>query len=209
MQESGRRRDADRTRQALLDAARRRFARQGYAATTVRDIAQDAGVNVALISRYFDSKAGLFEACLETAGQAMSRSAGTVSTPAEVAQAIGRQTAAGPGEGPSDELLLLLRTSGDEHAERIRIAALRYYSERLAELVGWEPGADDLLLRAQLVVAAGMGLGLLRAAGAPEPLASATEEELAGPLRDLVASLLAGPGVSPTGGPADRAPSRA
>ena len=62
-----RRRDAASTRQLLLDAARRRFARDGYAATTVRDIADDAGVNVALISRYFDSKEGLFEACLAAA----------------------------------------------------------------------------------------------------------------------------------------------
>src|SRR5687768_16792368 len=58
------RRDAARTRRRLLEAARRRFARDGYATSTVRDIADDAGVNVALISRYFTSKEGLFEACL-------------------------------------------------------------------------------------------------------------------------------------------------
>src|SRR5262249_4490858 len=51
-----RRRDAATTRQLLLDAARQRFAIDGYAATSVRDIAHDAGVNVALINRYFTSK---------------------------------------------------------------------------------------------------------------------------------------------------------
>jgi AcrR family transcriptional regulator len=207
-----RRRDADRTRQALLDAAHRRFARNGYAATTVRDIAQDAGVNVALISRYFESKAGLFEACLESAGRAMSRSAGTVTTPGEVAAAIGRQTAAAPDSGPPDELLILLRSSGDEHAERIRIGVLRSYSERLSDLAAPGTGRradEDALLRAQLVLAAGMGIGLLRAAGGPEPLMSATEADLAAPLRDLVEGLLLGGGLSRTDGPAGPAPSPA
>ncbi len=59
-----RRRDAAETRNLLLTAARSRFAANGYTATTVREIADDAGVNVSLISRYFSSKEGLFEACL-------------------------------------------------------------------------------------------------------------------------------------------------
>jgi len=43
MDETARRRDSARTRKALLDAASRRFAQDGYSATTVRDIAEDAG----------------------------------------------------------------------------------------------------------------------------------------------------------------------
>src|ERR1700712_3708486 len=66
-------RDADATRQMLLAAARRRFALDGYSSTTVRDIARDAGVNVSLINRYFDSKEGLFEACLQRAADAVDR----------------------------------------------------------------------------------------------------------------------------------------
>ena len=49
-------RDAKATRRALVRAARRRFATDGYRATTVRQIASDVGVNVALINRYFVSK---------------------------------------------------------------------------------------------------------------------------------------------------------
>jgi AcrR family transcriptional regulator len=37
---------ADQTRRDILSAARRRFARQGYAATNLKDIAADAGVSV-------------------------------------------------------------------------------------------------------------------------------------------------------------------
>src|SRR4051794_36587391 len=78
--EGRRHRDAAKTRQLLLDAALRRFASDGYAATTVRDIADDAGVNVALISRYFESKEGLFEVCLTTAVDDLRRAAGNVTS---------------------------------------------------------------------------------------------------------------------------------
>src|SRR5438874_11891209 len=54
-------RNAAETRAALLAAARVRFARDGYEATNLRDIAADVGVNVALIPRYFGSKEGLFQ----------------------------------------------------------------------------------------------------------------------------------------------------
>src|SRR5437868_7385898 len=59
-QKMTRSRNAAETRAALLAAARIRFARDGYEATNLRDIAADVGVNVALISRYFGSKEGLF-----------------------------------------------------------------------------------------------------------------------------------------------------
>src|SRR6185312_9822540 len=61
---SARPRNAEETRAALLAAARLRFARDGYEATNLRDIAADAGVNVALIPRYFGSKEGLFQAAV-------------------------------------------------------------------------------------------------------------------------------------------------
>jgi Tetracyclin repressor-like, C-terminal domain len=115
-------------------------------------------------------------------------------TLADVAEVLVREMAGiSPDGGPPDSLLLLLRSSGDEHAERIRIGALRSIGERLASLAGWSPGAadpDQLLLRAQLVLAATLGVGVLRSTAGPQPLASATAAELAQPLRDLVATLL-------------------
>ena len=50
--------------QRILAAARVSFAEYGYRATSMRSIAQRAGVDPALVSYYFDSKAGLFEASL-------------------------------------------------------------------------------------------------------------------------------------------------
>jgi AcrR family transcriptional regulator len=55
-----RRRDADSTRRAILDAARQRFSRLGYRGTTVKAVADDAGVSPNLITRYFGGKDGLF-----------------------------------------------------------------------------------------------------------------------------------------------------
>jgi AcrR family transcriptional regulator len=176
----------------LLEAARRRFAEDGYAATTVRDIADDAGVNVALISRYFSSKEGLFEACLAAAGDDLRRTTGSV--PLErVAEVIAQQvTGPGPGVLPS-ELVLMLRSSGDEKADEIRLGALRTSCERLAALAGWHPGhpeADRLLLRAQVVLATAVGISVLRSMTGLGPLADTTAEDLTGPLGDLVDALL-------------------
>lgn len=55
-----RQRDAERSRQALLDAALDEFAEHGYAGARVADIAQRAGVNKQLINYYFGSKEGLY-----------------------------------------------------------------------------------------------------------------------------------------------------
>lgn len=46
----------------IIISTERLFAEKGYEGTSVRDIAQDAGVNVAMISYYFGSKEKLLEA---------------------------------------------------------------------------------------------------------------------------------------------------
>lgn len=52
-------------RSALLAAARGLFARRGLSGTSIRDIAQAAKLNSSLISYYFESKEGLYRACIE------------------------------------------------------------------------------------------------------------------------------------------------
>ncbi len=49
----------------LLSAARHLFARRGLSGCSIRDIAQEAGLNSSLISYYFSSKEGLYRACIE------------------------------------------------------------------------------------------------------------------------------------------------
>jgi AcrR family transcriptional regulator len=59
-------RDAQRTRAAILTAAQEAFSIRGYSDTGVRDITAAVGVNPALVSRYFGSKEGLYDAALIT-----------------------------------------------------------------------------------------------------------------------------------------------
>jgi AcrR family transcriptional regulator len=53
------------TRTAILDAARERFAADGYERATIRAIALDAGIDPALVIRYYGSKEGLFAAAAD------------------------------------------------------------------------------------------------------------------------------------------------
>lgn len=62
---SPRKRDAEATRAAILEVAKEHFARLGYDNAVLRDIAAEAGIDVALIKRYFGSKEALFTAALK------------------------------------------------------------------------------------------------------------------------------------------------
>lgn len=59
-----RKRDAVRTKARILAAAQDAFTELGYARAGIREIATIAGVNSAMLIRYFGSKAKLFEAAL-------------------------------------------------------------------------------------------------------------------------------------------------
>ena len=58
------------SRDALIKAAKYVFAHKGLDGATVKDICDRAGVNVSLVSYYFQCKEGLYRACIEQHGQA-------------------------------------------------------------------------------------------------------------------------------------------
>jgi AcrR family transcriptional regulator len=60
----GRRAGPSETKELIRKAARERFVNEGYGSSSLRSIAADAGVDVALISYYFGSKRGLFNAAM-------------------------------------------------------------------------------------------------------------------------------------------------
>jgi AcrR family transcriptional regulator len=64
---SRRRAQALRTRQAIIDAARRRFLHDGYAATTIASIAEEADASPDTIYKSFGGKPGLLRAVCEDA----------------------------------------------------------------------------------------------------------------------------------------------
>jgi AcrR family transcriptional regulator len=59
-----RQRDAERTREKLLDAALEEFAAKGFAGARVAEIAARAGVNQQLVGYYFGGKQGLYDELL-------------------------------------------------------------------------------------------------------------------------------------------------
>lgn len=145
-----------------------------------------------LINRYFESKEGLFSACRTAAIDELRRATGEV-TLGEIPEIVANQIAGIGNEGvPHQALLLLLRSSGDERADAIRLTVLQSQSEGLmAAARRPRDGEDDdrPLSRAQVVLAATMGVVLLRSVGLA-PLASATPTDLVEPLGDLINAVL-------------------
>src|SRR4051812_7282023 len=62
---TGRRPGPNRTRVAILAAARAAFAGRGYDAVSVRAVAREAGVDPALVHRFYGTKEELFVAAME------------------------------------------------------------------------------------------------------------------------------------------------
>lgn len=63
-------------RQALLAAATRAFARAGFAATSLDEVATEAGVSRVLIYRHFESKAELYQAALDQVARQLMEATG-------------------------------------------------------------------------------------------------------------------------------------
>jgi AcrR family transcriptional regulator len=61
------------TRGAILAAARRLFGKRGFAATSVDDVAREAGVAKGAVYHHFPTKEAIFEAVLEAVTEALAR----------------------------------------------------------------------------------------------------------------------------------------
>ena len=78
-------------RDTLLDAAERCFARQGFAATTIKDIAAEAQLNSALLYYYFANKEDLYHAVLRRRIAGLAADIGpAITAPLPPAEAIRR-----------------------------------------------------------------------------------------------------------------------
>jgi AcrR family transcriptional regulator len=64
-------------RDQILTAATRAFARAGFSATSLDDIAAEAGISRVILYRHFDSKADLYRAVLGRVGARLSAATGT------------------------------------------------------------------------------------------------------------------------------------
>jgi AcrR family transcriptional regulator len=128
-------RGGEATTRAILMAGCRLFAQQGYSHTVLRDVARVAGVNLALINRYFGSKEGLYRAALEHVLPFPS----LVEYPREQ---IGTRVAAAffDAEDPYGPLAMTALSVGDPAALRIAAEIVR---ERLVAPIGAYIGGAD------------------------------------------------------------------
>jgi AcrR family transcriptional regulator len=167
---AGRRpRDAAATRRALLTAARELFAAVGYDATTVRAVADRAGVNQALLFRYFGNKRGLFTEAVQS--EALELLAGPQADLLERTLDVmlsdqGEQYGAEP-------LLAVLRAAGSEQvgADVRHGLGAAYSSAFAAKAATGDP--HDAALRGELLMAWLLGLALTRSVLRDGPLADA------------------------------------
>jgi AcrR family transcriptional regulator len=185
MARAGRRPGPTSTPQAILAAARELFAERGYQPTTVRAVADAAGVNAALVHHYFGTKERLFLAALEL--------------PLNPAEAILNLLAAGPREQFAQRLVrFFLATWRDPTTGQPLQAALRSAAStdqgaamvrNLAENVLIERAATALgvsTLRVAVALSHLLGVVLGATILRIEPLASATDDELV----DLIAPMV-------------------
>jgi AcrR family transcriptional regulator len=196
---SGRRPGESGSKDAIVEAARRRFGHDGYDRTTIRAVAQEAGVDPALVLYFFGSKELLFAAC--------------VRWPFDPATEVAKVVGAGPdgagrrmvrlfvatwdAEDGRNPIVALLRAAMSQETAQLQLRTF-LESQILTPLVTGL-GCDRPEVRANLVVAQLLGLGVARHVLRFEPLASMAQDDvvdLYAPLvqRSLTGDLASSPG---------------
>jgi AcrR family transcriptional regulator len=172
------------SKDALLQAARALFGQQGFEGTTIREIGERAGVDAALIARYFGSKADLYIAAVtaEDADSAPSQYEGLGQMADVVVTGADRR-----GPGPILQAIVRSDTSAD-----IRDAALDRLSRRLVgPLVDnmTAQGVDRPQLRAQVAICALHGISLGRSLGWFDEIRSVPRDELVALIVDALGAI--------------------
>ena len=149
-----RRRDAAATRAAILEAAKAQFAQAGYDRASLRDIAAEAGADVALIKRYFGGKEALFTEALKASfNPERLRGWDRATFAGDIAEMM-----AGPahsGEARAESFQFLLRAATSPATAPLLNLAIQ--DRFLAPIRDWL-GGEDAGPRARVLAAAFIGL---------------------------------------------------
>jgi len=170
----------------LLEAGRAVFDEVGYERATTREIGERAGVDPALIARYFDCKEGLFLAALAE-GPLGDGDRFDLEPRAVIASLLERWDER--GHSPVSRALASPALTDD-----VREKVSAGLGEWLLGPLGEELRGRDLPqaeLRAELLVALAVGVAMTRANGTLENLAAVPLDEvvaLLGPLADALGS---------------------
>ena len=154
-------------REQILDAATRAFARAGFAATSLDDVAAEAGITRVILYRHFESKADMYRAVLDRACARLAEQVGTGDYDQDSIPALVRAAAADP-----DGFRLLFRHAAREPEFRDQADALTAAAVDVArrELAGQVPAGPwlDWAARLNPVVATEAVIAWLDA-GQPDP----------------------------------------
>jgi len=162
-------RKSDRTRAAILTAARERFGADGYERATIRAIAADAAIDPAMVMRYYGNKEKLFAAAAEFD----LRLPDLDGVPRDqLGEALIRHFLT-RWEG-DDTLRALLRAAvtNETAAERMRQLFAAQLAPKLVELA-----VDEPAVRAALVASQTLGLALCRYILEIGPLAAMSHDD--------------------------------
>ena len=185
-------RNAAATRIAILESARRAFARAGYDGAGVREIAADAGVTAMLINRYFGSKEQLFAAVLVEVMRTPTLLADDNLAAPDFAERLahGLVAISRAGATPLDGFSIMLNSAASEAASKIaRTEVDRHYQRRLAQTLRGRHAEE----RAGLVFAVVAGVVAMRQGLQLPALVDADPRALAKLLVPVFALLLAPP----------------
>ena len=199
MARTGRRPGVSGTREAILDAARRAFAEQGYQRATIRDVARLAGVDPALVHHYFGTKQDLFVAAVRLPVNPVDQlTAVLAAEPDQVGQRL-VETFLSIWDHAADQspLLALIRSAvADEQAA----ALLReFITEEVLGPLARRVGSPDAQLRATLAGSQLIGLAMARYIIRVEPLASTPAAQVAAVVGPTVQRYLTGEVTVPAG----------
>ncbi|MFD4293838.1 TetR family transcriptional regulator [Rhodococcus sp. NPDC058532] len=169
---TGRRPGSSGTRDAILGAARSRFAEHGFDRTSVRSIAADAGVDPALVHHYFGTKRALFLAAIAIPADPAMVLAGVADAPVEEIGERFLRAVVGVWESPHREGLLAAFRSAitGESVGLVRSFLTEVVLTEIGHRVDDPVGSADL--RASLVASQMAGLMVTRYILELEPLAT-------------------------------------
>lgn len=184
-------RNAAATRDAILQSARRAFARAGYDGVGVREIAAGAGVTAMLVNRYFGSKEQLFADVLVEVMRTPTLLApdNIAASDASARFARGLVEITRSDATALEGFAIMINSAGSEVAARIgREQIGRHYHRTLASVLRGPHAAE----RAALVFALVAGVQVMRQTMQLPALADADARTLADLLEPLFALLLDG-----------------
>ncbi|ACV78123.1 TetR/AcrR family transcriptional regulator [Nakamurella multipartita] len=191
------RRGPSQERGVLLDrivtVARASFAEHGWAGTTLRAVAREAGVDSRLVSYYFRDKTALLQACLQPPPGYLERIAVVAASPLPQRGSALVQTLLDAWNDPATAAVLrsIILTAAHEPVALDRLGLI--FRESMIGVVARELDDDERLLRAGLVASQLVGLAMTRYLWRLQPIADLPDDAVVRLIGPAVAAFLVGP----------------